>query len=270
MPHGTRPAGRAGCQDGAVRLLHHADGRPAGALTRDDLVALYRWPADAGIAHARSNFVATLDGSVQGLDGRSGSINTESDHEVFALHRGLADAILVGAGTVRDEGYRAVDLLPWQTALRSAEGLAPYPVLVVITGSLRLDPAFADPAYEHGPVIVVTAGDHPDASLSPFRESGAKVLQAPGADLELSEVLAALTARDLRRVLCEGGPTLHRDLLAAGLLDELSLTLVPSAVGGVGHRSTAGDGLLQRADFELSFVLLGDDQTLFTCYRCRG
>ncbi len=108
----------------------------------------------------RSNFVATLDGSVQGLDGRSGSINTESDHEVFALHRGLADVILVGAGTVRDEGYRAVDLEPWQTSLRAAEGLAPFPTLVVITGSLRLDPAFADPPYEHGPVLVVTSAVH--------------------------------------------------------------------------------------------------------------
>ena len=111
-----------------MRLLHHADGRPAGALTRDDLVDLYRWPRPARRSRTvRSNFVATLDGSVQGLDGRSGSINTESDHEVFALHRGLADVILVGAGTVRDEGYRAVDLEPWQRSLRAAEGLAPYP-----------------------------------------------------------------------------------------------------------------------------------------------
>jgi riboflavin biosynthesis pyrimidine reductase len=270
MPHGTRPARRAGCQDGAVRLLHHADGRPAGALTRDDLVALYRWPAGAGIAHARSNFVATLDGSVQGLDGRSGSINTESDHEVFALHRGLADAILVGAGTVRDEGYRAVDLLPWQTALRSAEGLAPYPVLVVITGSLRLDPAFADPAYEHGPVIVVTSPEHDDGAVRPFLDRGATVLRSPVASIELAWMLERLAAAGLTRVLCEGGPSLHRDLIADGLLDALSLTLVPSAVGGVGRRSTAGAALTERADFELAFVLLGDDQTLFTSYRRRG
>ena len=70
----------------------------------------------------RSNFVATLDGSIQGLDGRSGSINTDSDHEIFALHRALADVILVGAGTVRGEGYRAVDLQPWQRSLRAGGG----------------------------------------------------------------------------------------------------------------------------------------------------
>jgi riboflavin biosynthesis pyrimidine reductase len=253
-----------------VRLLHSADGQPAGALTRDDLTRLYRWPQPSGVARVRSNFVATLDGSVQGLDGRSGSINTESDHEVFALHRGLADVILVGAGTVRDEGYRAVDLAPWQTSLRAAEGLAPFPTLVVITGSLRLDPAFADPPHEHGPVLVVTSVVHDDAAVQPFRDRGAEVLRSPGASIELSWMLTELAAMGLTRVLCEGGPGLHRDLIAQGLLDELSLTLAPSAVGGVGHRSTSGAALTERADFELAFVLLGDDQTLFTSYRRRG
>ena len=253
-----------------MRLLHSADGQPAGALTRDDLAQLYRWPQPSGVARVRSNFVATLDGSVQGLDGRSGSINTESDHEIFALHRGLADVILVGAGTVRDEGYRAVDLEPWQTSLRAAEGLAPFPTLVVITGSLRLDPAFADPPYEHGPVLVVTTSVHDDAAVRPFRDRGAKVLRSPGESIELSWMLGELAAMGLTRVLCEGGPGLHRDLIAQGLLDELSLTLAPSAVGGVGHRSTSGAALTERADFELAFVLLGDDQTLFTSYRRRG
>ena len=199
-----------------MRLLHPVDGQPAGALTRDDLVHLYRWPRAAGVARVRSNFVATLDGSVQGLDGRSGSINTESDHEVFALHRGLADVILVGAGTVRDEGYRAVDLEPWQTSLRAAEGLAPFPTLVVITGSLRLDPAFADPPYEHGPVIVVTTAEHDDAAVRPFLERGAEVLRSPGATIELTWMLGQLAAAGLTRVLCEGGPGLHRDLIAHG------------------------------------------------------
>lgn len=253
-----------------MRLLHHVDGRSAQPLTRADLVALYRWPAGDGAAHVRSNFVSTLDGSVQGLDGRSGSINTESDHEVFALHRGLADVILVGAGTVRDEGYRAVDLQPRQQSLRSVEALAPFPTLVVITGSLRLDPGFADPPYAHGPVIVVTSAEHDDAAVRPFRERGAEVLRSPGPSVELAWMLEQLAAAGLTRLLCEGGPSLHRDLIAHGLLDELSLTLAPSAVGGVGHRSTSGAALAERADFDLAFVLLGDDQTLFTSYRRRG
>ena len=253
-----------------MRLLQHVDGRPAGPLSRDDLVALYRWPGGNGTAHVRSNFVATLDGSVQGLDGRSGSINTESDHEVFALHRALTDVVLVGAGTVRDEGYRAVDLQPWQRSLRSAEGLPPFPTLVVITGSLRLDPAFAAPDVEHGPVIVVTTSAHDDGAIRPFHDHGAEVLRSPGPEIALSWMLDQLAAAGLTRVLCEGGPSLHRDLIAHGLLDQLSLTLAPSAVGGVGRRSTSGAALDARADFDLSFVLLGDDQTLFTSHQRRG
>jgi riboflavin biosynthesis pyrimidine reductase len=253
-----------------VHLLHHIDGRPLGELTPEDLVDLYRWPAmDGRLVTVRSNFVSTLDGSVQGLDGRSGSINTASDHEIFALHRALADAILVGAGTVRTEGYRAVDLGPWQRSLRSRECLDPYPALVVITRALTLDPRFADPPYEHGPVIVVTGDDHDEDATRPFADAGAEMLQRSAGGIALPWVLHELAARGHRRILCEGGPTLHRDLLAAGLLDELSLTLVPSAVGGVGHRSTAGAALAERADFDLRFVLLGDDQTVFTSYSRR-
>ena len=253
-----------------MRLLQHVDGRPAGRLTRGDLVDLYRWPAGAGTARVRSNFVTTLDGSVQGLDGRSGSINTDSDHEVFALHRALCDVVLVGAGTVRAEGYQAVDLQPWQRSLRTAEGLAPFPTLVVITGSLHLEPTVAQPDSEHGPVIVVTGAEHDDGAVAPFLERGARVLRSPGSDIALDWMLAELAAQGLTRVLCEGGPSLHRDLIASGLLDELSLTLSPSAVGGVGHRSTSGGALAERADFDLTFVLLGDDQTLFTNHRRRG
>jgi riboflavin biosynthesis pyrimidine reductase len=251
-----------------VHLLHHADGRESGPLDRADLVGLYRWPGHHDAVTLRSNFVSTLDGSVQGLDGRSGSINTESDHQIFALHRALADVILVGAGTVRSEHYRAVDLQAWQRSLRSSEGLTRYPTLLVITGSLQLDPNFADPPYEHGPVIVVTRPGHSSEATRPFVDAGSEVLVAPGS-IEPAWMLERLTERGLTRVLCEGGPRVHRDLLAAGLLDELSLTLAPSAVGGAGHRSSAGDPLPERADFDLRFVLLGDDQTVFTSYRRR-
>ena len=252
-----------------MRLLHSADSRPSAELSRADLIDLYRWPDSGPAPVVRSNFVATLDGSVQGLDGRSGSINTESDHEVFALLRALSDVILVGAGTIRDEGYQAVDLQPWQRSIRSAEGLALFPTLVVVTRSLQLDPAFVAPPGEHGPVIVVTCGDHEPGRIEPLRDAGAEVLQVPGPTVDLGWALETLAARGSRRILTEGGPTLHRDLLAGGLIDRLSLTVAPSVVGGVGHRSTSGAALAERADFDLEFVLLGDDQTLFTNYRHR-
>ena len=118
-------------------------------------------------AWVRTNFVASLDGSISGPDGRSGSINTPSDQRVFALHRALADVILVGAQTVRTEGYRAVDLADWQREVRKREGLADFPTLAIVTGSLDLDPALATPAHPHGPVVIITAG-HAEADSRPL------------------------------------------------------------------------------------------------------
>src|SRR5215207_8265585 len=106
------------CDDGAVQLIFSPDGGAPRALGDTDLVELYRYPAPESRAWVRSNFVMSLDGSVQDPDGRSGSIGTESDHEVFALQRSLADGVLVGANTVRIEGYRAIDLEPWQLRIR--------------------------------------------------------------------------------------------------------------------------------------------------------
>jgi len=125
------------------------------------------------------------------------------------------------------------------------------------------------PRRGHEPNSKESTSGHDDASLAAFRDHGADLLVATGGIIDPDWVLSALAERQLRRVLCEGGPSVHRDLLAAGRLDELSLTLAPSAVGGVGHRSTAGDALPERADFDLTFLLLGEDQTVFTSYRRR-
>lgn len=249
-----------------VRLLYSRSAVPIGEVDPAGLTELYRFP-DGDAPWVRTNFVSTLDGSIQGPDGRSGSINTPSDHEVFAVNRALTDAVLVGAQTVRAEGYRAIDLSEDQQALRVREGLAAFPTLAVVSGRLDLDPAFATPDPAHGPVVIITVKARTDAEIAPFLDAGVDVARVAGDRATAADVLGALHTRGLRRILCEGGPHLHRDLLAAGLVDELCLTLAPVAVAGDGIRSTSGDALDPTPAFALHHLLHADDETVITSYR---
>jgi riboflavin biosynthesis pyrimidine reductase len=251
-----------------VQLIFSPDGGPPRTLGDTELVDLYRYPAPEGRGWVRSNFVMSLDGSVQGPDGRSSSINTESDHHIFALQRALADAVLVGANTVRLEGYRAVDLEPWQLRLREQEGLAPYPMLVIISASADLDPAIAMPAEgAGGAVMIITTAGKPAEDLEPLQEAGITVREAEATTLDLAQIVDQLAGTGFQRLLCEGGPRLHNDLLAAGALDELCLTLAPIVVGGQGLRSTSGAALPVPSSFRLHHAVYADDGALFTDYR---
>lgn len=257
------------CDDDAVQLIFdRGGGYPRGPVGDAELVELYRHPAPEAGAWLRTNFVTSLDGSIAGADGRSGSLNTTSDQHVFAVHRALADAVVVAGGTARAEGYRAVDLAPWQEQIRVRGGLAPRPTLVIVTGTADIDPEVATPAEEPGgPVVVATVTGHPPGELAPLRAAGVEVLELGSAAVDLAALVDELAGRGLPRLLCEGGPRLHRDLLAAGLVDELSLTMAPVVVGGGGARTTSGDPLPDSPGFALQFALLGDDGALFTSYR---
>jgi riboflavin-specific deaminase-like protein len=254
-----------------MRLLYHRDDPlSSDSITDDRLVELYRHPLPSGGARTlvRSNFVSSLDGSVQGPDGRSGSINTPSDQHIFALQRAHADAILVGAGTVRAEGYRGVDLAEWQQQIRTAEGLDSHPTLVVVTGSLNLATDIGTPSgTEVGPVVIITVGTWDEAQLDRFRHSGSTVVQQDHVRVDLGEALGWLADQGLRRVLCEGGPSLHQELLAGNHLNELCLTLAPVVVGGRGMRSTSGEVIEPVPEFDLVHSLYADDGALFTRYR---
>ena len=169
----------------------------------------------------RSNLVTTLDGSAVGADGRSGSINTPADNRVFALQRDLCDAVLVGSGTVRAEGYER--LVP--TRRRPVP-----PALVVVSGSGRVPEGLRTPTDGRGAGLLVTCERSRVAArcVGPGRRWGRMPWSSPGADrVDLGAALAALAERGLRHVLCEGGPTLLASALAAGVVDELALSLVP-------------------------------------------
>ena len=204
--------------------------RPAEDLSDDDLLAAYA-TADRRL---RVNFVSSADGSVS-LRGRSGGLSGPADKRVFALLRDVADVVLVAAGTVRSEGYGYPDLSARRRRLRTELGLAELPTFAILSRSLYLD---LDSSLFTGPpvrTVVLTSADPPADRRAALAERADVV---PTADL--AGAVAALHERGLTRILCEGGPVLFASLLAAGLVDELCLTLSPLLAGPGAGRIVAG------------------------------
>jgi len=178
-------------------------------------------PVAAGRPGVRFNMIASVDGATA-VDGVAGGLGGEADRALFALLRRLADVVLVAAGTVRAEGY----------------GPSPVPIAVV-TRSCRLDWDSRFFTAQVARPVVVTVATAPAEARARAAEV-ADVVVAGERDVDLARALDALGARGWRAVLCEGGPTLNGQLAAAGLLDELCLTLSPRLVGGDAKRLLAG------------------------------
>ena len=175
------------------------------------------------------------------MDGRSGGLGTPADHRVFSLARRDADVILVGAGTVRAEGYDGPLVDAEASAWRTARGLAAHPEVAVVSGGLHL--AASDPFFTRAPrrPVVLTSAvalrDHPDRAAA--LAEVADVLAAGESDVDTAVALALLAARGHRVVHGEGGPHLFGSVAAAGRLDELQLSLSPVLAGGDGPRILA-------------------------------
>jgi riboflavin biosynthesis pyrimidine reductase len=224
------------------------------------LEAEYELPS---IRHVRANFVSSLDGGIE-IDGRSAPLAGPADRDAYLTMRAVADVILVGAGTVRAEKYGPVRLNASVQERRLARNQAALPPIAVVSNRGALDP---QARLFNGDVkpILITAGA---AQPNPDMAAVADVLVCGDQSVDLGIALDKLAARGLRRVLCEGGPTLFHSLIVAGLLDELCLTLSAQLIGP-GHRDVLGDAPLPDVVcLELTRLLEGDGM-LLTRYRVR-
>jgi riboflavin biosynthesis pyrimidine reductase len=211
-----------------------------------------------------AHMVAGLDGTAA-VQGRVGALSTEPDKALFADMRTLADVVLVGARTVREEGYGPIRLSAERTATRLARGLAAAPPLAIVSRSLDLDwgsRAFAEAAPESR-TMVVTGADAPPERLARAREV-ADVVVAGQASVEPGDLFAQLAARGHRHLLCEGGPSLLGELVLAGYVDELCLTISPMMGGDPLPVAVFPPGT-PLTDFSLRHVLSEGD-TLFLRY----
>lgn len=237
-----------------LKRLHEASG-PIDLL--DMVFAEAREPSDK--PWFLYNMVSSVDGATA-VRGGSTALNDEDDKSLFAALRAVPDVVLAGAGTVRAEDYGPIVLDEERKARRLEAGLDETPELAIPTRSLNLDldmRVFSDP--EHKPVII-TGEDAPEDRVSEL--SGvADVRQI--ANLDPHSIVDALGATNV--VLCEGGPSLNGQLISAGYIDEMRLTISPLIAVGESSRVAHGDAMDPPAEMGLDSVLVGD-RALFLRY----
>lgn len=234
-------------------------------LEDGELPRLYGYP-EQDATWVRANFITSVDGGATS-GGSSGAMGGPGDRFIFNLLRELADVIVVGAGTVRIEGYSGAQLSAAQRQHRQARGQSEVPPLAIVTKSGHLNRDMAVFTRTEVPPLVLTCA----AAAAQTRRllSGVcEVLDCSAGDPEKVDeaaLLAALDARGLRRILTEGGPMLLGSLIDRDMLDELCLTIAPYIVGGQARRIAAGPGQLLTG-MRCAHVLTDDAGYLYTRY----
>ncbi|MGW5636280.1 pyrimidine reductase family protein [Streptomyces sp. NPDC003832] len=229
-----------------------------------ELAEVYAYPP-SGEPWLRANMVSTLDGAAH-HDGRSQPISSPADMRIFGTLRALADIVVVGAETVRQEGYRPARARAEFAARREAAGQAPAPAVAVVTAGLDLDfslPLFTSPLV---PTLVLTGAAADPGRVAEAERAGARVVTAgEGAGIDPGRAVEALSGLGYRRLLTEGGPRLLGQFVAAGVLDEICLTVAPMLTAGDAQRIAGGPSVELPRRFAL-LSMLEEEGFLFTRY----
>jgi 5-amino-6-(5-phosphoribosylamino)uracil reductase len=196
--------------------------------------------APLGDRFVRLNMITTITGSTSGADGTSETITSRTDRYVLGAIRGSADVVVVGAQTVRAEGY----LLP-KTAR-----------LAIVTGSGDLGGLSDEGRDDRPPAIVLCPAAREAEVRAAVGDAPAVVraIDARGDRLAPDEIVDALRADGLARIVCEGGPELATQFVEAGVVDEVCVTVSP-ALEPARHPFVA---LSRRVDAEVAGMLVDD------------
>ena len=235
-------------------------GEPGTAELIADLAACYAYPDGLWV---RANMVTSLDGAIS-VDGRSGGLSGAADRLLFHVLRSLADVVLVGAGTARDERYGLAK--PGSTWSQLREGRSGTPPIAVVTRGISLDLNSqlirGDDSLPR--TIVLTTSQAPADRVAAVSKT-AHVIIAGDDEVSAKAAIDALAGLGYRRVLVEGGPTLLGQLVSASLLDELCVTISPLIAGGQGPRMIVEHGPATVTDMMLA-TLIEDGGFLLSRY----
>lgn len=224
----------------------------------EELLDAYRYPGER--PWVRANFIASLDGAAT-VDGLSGALNDAEDTRLLVLLRRLADVVLVGAGTVRAEGYGGLGLGEADREWRRERGMPPEPRLALVTSALDLSPD--DDVFRALRPLVMTHSSAPSDKQDALREV-AEIITCGDDALDIPTMINTLAEYGLGHILTEGGPQLFGSLIAADAVDELCLTVAPVLEGGEAMRISRGGPPALRP-MRLGHALPGEDM-LFLRY----
>lgn len=204
---------------------------------------LEQWYRPTRPAWVRINLVVSVNGNAAGSDGTSATLTVGADRKILGAIRRNSDVVLVGASTVRHEGY----LLP-----RTAP-------LAIVTRSGDLSGATIPEGTAAGRVLVLC----PQGALETVSRTlaaPATIIALPGPLLSSRSIVDALRARGLERIVCEGGPSLASQLLNDSVVNELCLTTSPQVNGAL---FPALPGLTTRHAAELTQLLVDSSGALY-------
>jgi riboflavin biosynthesis pyrimidine reductase len=224
------------------------------------------WSRDGGV---RLNMIESADGAAM-LDGKSGGLQTPGDNRTFAALRDLADVIVAGSGTVRAEGYGPAVPSEDRQRRRIAQGYRAVPRIALVSDGLNLDlrsPLFVDAAPDARTIVITSGAAEPDRLAA--LDGLADVVAVGAGTVDLAAAMAELRARGLRRILCEGGPTLLASMVRAEAADELCVTISPKLAGPGPGRIAAGAAWTGWAGVPVGLGLthlLEEDGALFARY----
>ncbi|MFM8224280.1 MAG: RibD family protein [Planctomycetaceae bacterium] len=224
------------------------------------------------------NLAISIDGRISTVDRLLHGFGGPQDRDLMEQLRAAADAIMVGAGTLRDEEASLQVKLPQWQQRRLELGLAPQPAAVVVSRGLdfpwRTLPLFRRAPHRrivitrpgHSPGLLEELGQVAEVVVVPLRQAA----QGPaGGSLDLPLAMQLLHERGISQLLLEGGGELNFSMLAAGLIDEMYLTLCPLVFGGQaapGAFSGPGFPAGQQANWRLRDFQRGENDRLYLRY----
>jgi riboflavin biosynthesis pyrimidine reductase len=177
------------------------------ATGRARLIELYRPPHPRWM---RVNLVGSVNGGAAGSDGTSETLTNRTDRAILRILRDLSDVVLVGAASVRAEGY----FVPRHAAL------------AVVTASGDLSGHRIRSGENHGALLILCPASAAGTVRRTLGQTEARILEVAdsGGRLAPRDVVATLRAAGYESIVCEGGPGLAAQCVGADVVDELCLT----------------------------------------------